>query len=152
MLTPVFHPNIAPHAICIGDHWTAGESLAALVVRIAEMLSFQSYNVKSPLNGQAARWADEHATELPLASTDFGVELREREEAAAMEEEESAAAASPVVEVPVMETPMPPAVPLAAARSEGGLTCGACGAAFTVGPAVRQLWVRCPICGRAVAT
>lgn len=24
MLTPVFHPNIAPHAICIGDHWAAG--------------------------------------------------------------------------------------------------------------------------------
>src|ERR1051326_3801757 len=21
MLTPVFHPNIAPHVICIGDHW-----------------------------------------------------------------------------------------------------------------------------------
>ena len=21
MLTPVFHPNIAPHAICVGDHW-----------------------------------------------------------------------------------------------------------------------------------
>ena len=25
MLTPVFHPNIAPHAICVGDHWSAGE-------------------------------------------------------------------------------------------------------------------------------
>src|ERR1700732_5632820 len=24
MLTPIFHPNIAPHAICIGDHWSAG--------------------------------------------------------------------------------------------------------------------------------
>src|SRR5262249_34530482 len=22
MLSPVFHPNIAPHAICIGDHWS----------------------------------------------------------------------------------------------------------------------------------
>ena len=21
MLSPVFHPNIAPHAICVGDHW-----------------------------------------------------------------------------------------------------------------------------------
>ncbi len=28
MLTPVFHPNIAPHAVCIGDHWSAGQTLA----------------------------------------------------------------------------------------------------------------------------
>src|SRR5439155_21271050 len=59
MLTPVFHPNIAPHVICIGDHWSAGESLDALVVRICEMLAYQSYNVKSPLNGEAAQWVQE---------------------------------------------------------------------------------------------
>ena len=29
MLTPIFHPNIAPHAICVGDHWSAGEPLVA---------------------------------------------------------------------------------------------------------------------------
>ncbi|MBI1959320.1 MAG: hypothetical protein HYS36_08865 [Candidatus Rokubacteria bacterium] len=71
MLTPVFHPNIAPHAICIGDHWAAGESLVELLVRIAEMLSFQSYNIKSPLNGEAARWAEQHAGELPTDRRDF---------------------------------------------------------------------------------
>ena len=58
MLTPVFHPNIAPHAVCIGDHWSAGQTLAEVVARIAEMIAFQSYNVKSPLNGAAARWAE----------------------------------------------------------------------------------------------
>ena len=36
MLTPVFHPNIAPHAICIGDHWSAGEPLSGIVARIGE--------------------------------------------------------------------------------------------------------------------
>jgi ubiquitin-protein ligase len=71
MLTPVFHPNIAPHAICIGDHWSAGQSLATVVIRIAEMLAFQSYNVKSPLNGAAARWAEEHAGSLPTDASDF---------------------------------------------------------------------------------
>ena len=25
MLTPVFHPNIDPQKICIGDHWSAGQ-------------------------------------------------------------------------------------------------------------------------------
>jgi len=66
MLTPVFHPNIAPHAICVGDHWSPGESLESLVSRIGEMLAYQSYNVKSPLNGEAARWVAEHEDELPL--------------------------------------------------------------------------------------
>ena len=71
MLTPVFHPNIAPHAICIGDHWAAGESLSHLVVRIGEMLAYQSYNLKSPLNGEAAKWADQNRSRLPSDKTDF---------------------------------------------------------------------------------
>ncbi len=66
MLTPVFHPNIAPHAICIGDHWNAGEPLWSMVMRIGEMLAFQSYNTKSPLNGEAARWVDKNVDKLPL--------------------------------------------------------------------------------------
>lgn len=66
MMSPVFHPNIAPHAICVGDHWSAGESLKSIVVRIGEMLAYQSYNVKSPLNGEAARWVEENQDRLPL--------------------------------------------------------------------------------------
>ena len=65
MLTPVFHPNIAPHAICIGDHWNAGEPLWAMAARIGEMLAYQSYNVKSPLNGEAARWVEQNADQVP---------------------------------------------------------------------------------------
>lgn len=71
MLTPVFHPNIAPHAICIGDHWAAGESLPHLIVRIGEMLSYQSYNLKSPLNGEAAKWASSNAGRFPIDKIDF---------------------------------------------------------------------------------
>lgn len=74
MLTPVFHPNIAPHAICIGDHWSAGESLAALIARIGEMIAFQSYNTKSPLNGLAAKWTDEHLDDLPLDLADLSID------------------------------------------------------------------------------
>lgn len=73
MLTPVFHPNIAPHAVCIGDHWSAGESLAALIVRIGEMITYQSYNTKSPLNGEAARWAEEHLARLPVHEVDLSI-------------------------------------------------------------------------------
>lgn len=74
-LTPIFHPNIAPHAVCIGDHWSAGESLAALIARIGELITYQSYNTKSPLNGEAARWADEHLDRLPLQRLDLSVDL-----------------------------------------------------------------------------
>ncbi|QDT41691.1 Ubiquitin-conjugating enzyme [Gimesia alba] len=65
MLSPVFHPNIAPHAICVGDHWSAGESLQSIIIRIGEILAYQSYNLKSPLNGEAARWAEQNSEEFP---------------------------------------------------------------------------------------
>lgn len=71
MLTPCFHPNIDPKAICVGDHWAAGESLAHLILRIGELIAYQSYNTKSPLNGEAARWADEHRRLLPIDPADL---------------------------------------------------------------------------------
>jgi ubiquitin-protein ligase len=73
MITPVFHPNIDPQKICIGDHWSAGQTLPQLVMRIAEMIVYQSYNVKSPLNAKAAAWAEEHVDQLPLEKRDFSV-------------------------------------------------------------------------------
>jgi ubiquitin-protein ligase len=75
MLTPVFHPNIAPHAVCIGDHWTAAESLQALIQRVGEMLAFQSYNVKSPLNGKAAQWVIENPDRVPTDPAELAVDL-----------------------------------------------------------------------------
>lgn len=75
MITPLFHPNIDPQKICIGDHWSAGQSLVHLVVRIAEMICFQSYNVKSPLNAKAAAWAEQHLSKLPLQKADLSAGL-----------------------------------------------------------------------------
>ncbi|HWE04786.1 MAG TPA: ubiquitin-conjugating enzyme E2 [Tepidisphaeraceae bacterium] len=68
MLTPVFHPNIDETTICVGDHWTAGARLVDLVIQIAEMLAYQAYNIKSPLNGEAAMWADLNGVKLPTDS------------------------------------------------------------------------------------
>lgn len=76
MLTPVFHPNIAPHVVCVGDHWTAGESLAALIQRVGEMLAYQSYNIKSPLNGEAARWVEANADKVPTDAREFFVDVQ----------------------------------------------------------------------------
>jgi ubiquitin-protein ligase len=75
MTTPVYHPNIDPQKICIGDHWSAAQSLAQLVIRIGEMLCYQSYNVKSPLNADAAVWAQENVSNLPLQKADLSVGL-----------------------------------------------------------------------------
>jgi hypothetical protein len=75
MLTPVFHPNIAPHAVCIGDDWTAGEPLDLLIQRVGEILAYQSYNIKSPLNGRAAQWVVEHADQIPIDREEFFLDL-----------------------------------------------------------------------------
>ncbi len=75
MISPIFHPNIDPQKICIGDHWSAGQSLAQLIVRIGEMLCFQSYNLKSPLNAKAAAWAEQNLAVLPLEKADLSVGL-----------------------------------------------------------------------------
>lgn len=71
MLTPVFHPNIDPATICVGDHWAAGERLVDLAVRIGEMLAYQAYNIKSPLDAEAAMWADLNQGKLPTDGRDL---------------------------------------------------------------------------------
>jgi predicted Zn finger-like uncharacterized protein len=122
MLSPVFHPNIAPHAICVGDHWGAAESLQSIVARIGEMLAYQSYNVKSPLNGDAARWVEGNKDKLPLDAVSMLVE----DEAPANGSRAEAAPAQPSLGVlsgssagaaPASYgqalTPPPPAAPIA---------------------------------------
>ncbi len=73
MLTPVFHPNISPHVICIADHWAAGESLTDVIVRIGQMIGYQNYNIKSPRNGEAARWAEENIHRFPIDTADLSI-------------------------------------------------------------------------------
>lgn len=136
MLTPVFHPNIAPHAICVGDHWSAGESLQSIVLRIGEMLAFQSYNVKSPLNGEAARWVEENVDRLPLDAVSMVVE------------ESNAAASRPPA------TPQRTAVQQPGGGSPATLTekerfrtaCPECGNTMSAPVSVRGRRVRCRQC------
>src|SRR5436309_7814084 len=73
MTTPVFHPNIDPQKICIGDHWSAGQSLAQMIVHIGEMISYQSYNLKSLLNVKAAAWAEKNLDSLPLQRINLSI-------------------------------------------------------------------------------
>jgi ubiquitin-protein ligase len=75
LLTPVFHPNIAPHAVCIGDHWSASESLDLMIQRVGEMLGYQSYNIKSPLNGRAAQWVEQNTSQVPTDAEEFFIDV-----------------------------------------------------------------------------
>lgn len=71
MKTEIFHPNIRkskPNDICIGDYWAPGESLSDIIYLIGEMIMFQNYNINSPLNGIAAKWARENIDKFPLSN------------------------------------------------------------------------------------
>lgn len=66
MLTPVFHPNFDDSQVCIGDFWAASEGLDDLIIRIGRMICYQEYNIKSPLNGLAAKWVEQNLALLPI--------------------------------------------------------------------------------------
>lgn len=66
LLTPLFHPNFNNTDVCAQDFYTASEGLDDLIVRIGRMIAYQEYNTKSPLNGIAARWAEENSHRLPV--------------------------------------------------------------------------------------
>lgn len=152
MLTPVFHPNIAPHAICIGDHWSAGEALAALVVRIGEMLAYQSYNTKSPLNGEAAKWTEQNLDRLPVDPVNMQLELPA-----------DASAGSAALPVPVAAGREPPPQAIASAAAADTIPslhtgpptaarevrCTGCAARLRVRPD-QGARVRCPRCREAI--
>jgi ubiquitin-protein ligase len=75
MLTPVFHPNFDEATVCIGDFWAASEGLDDLIIRIGRMIAFQEYNTKSPLNGLAAKWAEQHGHLFPVDTRDLAPPL-----------------------------------------------------------------------------
>jgi ubiquitin-protein ligase len=140
MLTPIFHPNIAPHAICIGDHWAAGEPLWSMVARIGEMIAYQSYNVKSPLNGEAARWVEQNVSRLPLDPIVLSVF------------EASAAPGQPPPLPPAPPPPAPPrpslpmATPLASPAAQVVIACPGCQTRYKVPPQATARRVRCKKC------
>jgi WD40 repeat protein/ubiquitin-protein ligase len=132
VLTPIFHPNIDPTTICVGDHWAAGERLVDLVVRIGEMIAYQAYNIKSPLDGEAAMWADLNQQRLPIDQRSL-LPAEEGEllpdavpmpmpEAAADPWPPALANVAPPVEEPTRRTAKPVRRPVVRRRRVGALT------------------------------
>jgi ubiquitin-protein ligase/ribosomal protein S27E len=137
MLTPIFHPNIAPHAICIGDHWSAGEPLWSMVARIGEMIAYQSYNTKSPLNGEAARWVEQNLPRLPLDRVSMQLDESTPRPAAARASGSAASQPSPQRAAPA--PPTPPA-------GEIHVACPGCGHRYRVSTQHIGKRVRCADC------
>jgi ubiquitin-protein ligase len=153
MLTPIFHPNIAPHAICIGDHWSPGEPLWSIVARIGEMIAYQSYNTRSPLNGEAARWVDQHLDELPLDPVSMmpdDASPASQETARRPAQQSSAPPPQPTPPPPAAVRPTRPAPPQSSASEtpvgESGIACPQCGATLKFKPELAGKQVRCLRC------
>lgn len=148
MLTPIFHPNIAPHAICIGDHWSPGEPLWSIVARIGELISYQSYNTKSPLNGEAARWVDEHMDEVPLDPVSMMLDepATQAKPAAAAPARPKPAANSATATAPSPPQPKPPAQAAEPMRFE----CPGCKARLKFAREHAGKQVRCPRCQEVI--
>lgn len=68
--TPIFHPNFGSY-ICIDDYWAAGETLSDVIIQIGQMIQYQSYNPKSPLNPVAARWAMQNEHLFPIGNAEL---------------------------------------------------------------------------------
>jgi len=109
MLTPVFHPNFDEATVCIGDFWAASEGLDDLIIRIGRMIAYQEYNTKSPLNGLAAKWSEQHAHLFPVDPRDI---------APPFETSKAGAAAPPTVAPNTSEAPPSAALSLPAPTSE----------------------------------
>lgn len=79
-LTSIFHPDFDPDAVCVGDFWNSSHSLAALIVHIGRLISYQSFSNEDVFNREALEWAKANGDLLPLESADFSVQAVEEQQ------------------------------------------------------------------------
>jgi hypothetical protein len=71
-LTPIWHPNLKQPYICLeGRPFAVGWTLDLIVQEVGRLVQYQSYNVKDPLNGEAAEWASQNAHRFPVDDRDL---------------------------------------------------------------------------------
>lgn len=66
-ITPIFHPDFDPAAICLGDFWQHDRSLSELVLYIGKMIAGEIYSRENTFNENAALWYRENSEKLPFA-------------------------------------------------------------------------------------
>lgn len=117
MLTPVFHPNFDEATVCIGDFWAASEGLDDLIIRIGRMIAYQEYNTKSPLNGLAAKWSEQHAHLFPVDARDIAPPFEKPKADAAAAPPTVAPSSSEAQTSPALKSPTPPSEQLSVPES-----------------------------------
>lgn len=71
-LTPIWHPNLMQPYICLeGRPFAVGWTLDLIVQEVGRLVQYQSYNVKDPLNREAAEWASQNAQRFPVDDRDL---------------------------------------------------------------------------------
>ncbi len=67
-ITPIFHPDFDPGAICLGDFWDQDRSCTELIEFLAKMISGETYSKENAFNEKAAAWYVSHTDQFPLVS------------------------------------------------------------------------------------
>jgi ubiquitin-protein ligase/tetratricopeptide (TPR) repeat protein len=73
-LTSIFHPDIDPDVIRIGDFWDGSHSLVDLIVHIGNLITFQKYSTEDVFNQEALEWTTAHNDNIPLEKIDFTIQ------------------------------------------------------------------------------
>lgn len=70
-LTSICHPDVDEHAVRIADQWQRNQSLADLVIYIADMIRGAVYSREDTFNQEAADWYGAKEAKLPLAELEY---------------------------------------------------------------------------------
>ena len=72
----IFHPNIGAY-FCLTDKWYSSTKVTDIVVKMGKMIQWDptATNTKSPLDPQAAKWAEANKDEdfLPVGHVNLGL-------------------------------------------------------------------------------
>jgi len=64
-ITPIFHPNIAKNGdVCIGTRWTPMKGIDKIIIELANMIQYASYNLDNPYDYSAKRWVGQNEPEI----------------------------------------------------------------------------------------
>lgn len=70
--TDIWHPNFKTPYICIeGRSFAVGLTLDQIVPEVGRMIQYQNYNIKDPLNRDAAEWAEKNSRRFPVDDRDI---------------------------------------------------------------------------------
>jgi len=68
-LTPIYHPDFDPSAICIGDFWKKSKSIVEIIHYIGKMLSGEIFSTDNAFNSNAVKWYLDNSHLLPFDGT-----------------------------------------------------------------------------------